>query len=149
LYQSDRLNSRMRAFVEPKRPGSGCQAAPNIGVSRPTVYRWRSRGTELDDPSSAAPVPRRTSADREAISRTDIDQRNGEEAGVDLEVERGRGEAGLICMGVRHGRPKDQRALLIDIGGGSTEIASAVGFFPATMLPVYSSIALGFSRAIS
>ena len=68
MYQSDRLNSRMRAFVVTEAARIGVsQAARNIGVSRRTVYRWQRRGTELDDRSSRPHrSPRRTSAEREA-----------------------------------------------------------------------------------
>ena len=42
MYQSGRLNPRMRAFVVAEADRIGvAQAARNIGVSRNTVYRWR------------------------------------------------------------------------------------------------------------
>lgn len=68
MYQTVRLNPRMRAFVvaEAERIGVS-QAARNIGVSRQTVYRWRRRAGDLADRSSRPHrSPRRTSPEREA-----------------------------------------------------------------------------------
>jgi transposase InsO family protein len=52
LYQSGRLNTRLRAFVvvESQRIGVS-QAARNVGVSRRTVYRWRRRAPDFTDRS--------------------------------------------------------------------------------------------------
>jgi transposase InsO family protein len=52
LYQSGRLNTRLRAFlvVESERIGVS-QAARNLGVSRRTVYRWRRRAPDFADRS--------------------------------------------------------------------------------------------------
>lgn len=52
MYQRDRLNPRLRAFVtaEAERIGVS-QAARNVGVSRRTVYRWRRRAPEFEDRS--------------------------------------------------------------------------------------------------
>lgn len=83
-----------------------------------------------------------TSAVREAQNRDDIIRRARREAGLDLEVVSGREEARLICLGVLRGKPKGTRSLCIDIGGGSTEIASAVGDEPQAL----HSIALGAVR---
>ena len=68
MYQSGRLNPRMRAFVVAEADRIGvAQAARNIGVSRNTVYRWRRRGGELEDrPCRPHHSPRRTSPEREA-----------------------------------------------------------------------------------
>jgi len=68
LYQTSRLNPRMRAFVVAEADRIGvAQAARNIGVSRNTVYRWRRRAGDLADrPCRPHHSPRRTSAEREA-----------------------------------------------------------------------------------
>ncbi len=71
-----------------------------------------------------------TSALREAKNRNEIVQRVREEAGLNLEVVSGREEARLICMGVLHGKSPEARSLLVDIGGGSTEVAIATGEKP-------------------
>lgn len=83
-----------------------------------------------------------TSAVREARNRDEIVARAREEAGLDLEVVSGREEARLICLGVLQGRKRDERSLLVDIGGGSTEIASAVGEKPSSLW----SVAIGAVR---
>jgi exopolyphosphatase/guanosine-5'-triphosphate,3'-diphosphate pyrophosphatase len=77
-----------------------------------------------------------TSAVREAKNRAEIVQRARREAGLNLEVVSGREEARLICLGVLHGAALDARALCIDIGGGSTEVASAIGEQPTNLWSV-------------
>ncbi|HEX4802221.1 MAG TPA: Ppx/GppA phosphatase family protein [Myxococcaceae bacterium] len=83
-----------------------------------------------------------TSAVREAKNREEIIRRARAEAGLNLEVVSGREEARLICLGVLHGRPAHSRALCVDIGGGSTEVASAIGPRPVNLW----SISLGAVR---
>lgn len=83
-----------------------------------------------------------TSAVREARNKDEIVRRAREEAGLELEVISGREEARLICLGVLHGRTDDERSLLIDIGGGSTEVASAHGEAPGELW----SVAIGAVR---
>jgi exopolyphosphatase/guanosine-5'-triphosphate,3'-diphosphate pyrophosphatase len=83
-----------------------------------------------------------TSALREARNSSDIVRRVREEAGLNLEVVSGKEEARLICLGVLHRKPPGTRSLLIDIGGGSTEIATAVGEKPDNLW----SLALGSVR---
>lgn len=77
-----------------------------------------------------------TSAVREAKNRQEIIRRVKAEAGLELEVVSGREEARLICMGVLNGRPPSSRSLVIDIGGGSTEVATAVGDRPTNLWSV-------------
>ncbi|XXF77051.1 Ppx/GppA phosphatase family protein [Myxococcaceae bacterium GXIMD 01537] len=83
-----------------------------------------------------------TSALREARNREDIVLRVREEAGLGLEVVSGKEEARLICLGVLHGKPTRARSLLVDIGGGSTEVAIATGERPQDLW----SLALGSVR---
>ncbi|MBF5042409.1 Ppx/GppA family phosphatase [Aggregicoccus sp. 17bor-14] len=83
-----------------------------------------------------------TSALREARNRDAIVQRVREESGLELEVVSGQEEARLICLGVLHGRPAGSRSLLVDIGGGSTEVATAVGERPTQLW----SLSLGAVR---
>ncbi|HUL58252.1 MAG TPA: Ppx/GppA phosphatase family protein [Anaeromyxobacteraceae bacterium] len=83
-----------------------------------------------------------TSAVREAKNGPDVVQRVRDEAGLDLDVVSGREEARLICLGVLRGRPPDARAVVIDIGGGSTEVATALGEAPTDLW----SVALGAVR---
>ncbi|HTS82331.1 MAG TPA: Ppx/GppA phosphatase family protein [Myxococcaceae bacterium] len=77
-----------------------------------------------------------TSALREARNRDEIVRRAREEAGLRLEVISGMEEARLITLGVLWGKPQSARSLCIDIGGGSTEVASAMGDSPNAMWSV-------------
>ena len=64
-----------------------------------------------------------TSAVREAENADEFLRRARDEAGVDVEVISGVEEARLIHLGVLQAVPVfDQRLVLVDIGGGSTEI---------------------------
>jgi exopolyphosphatase/guanosine-5'-triphosphate,3'-diphosphate pyrophosphatase len=83
-----------------------------------------------------------TSAVREARNGNDIVRRARREAGLDLEVISGREEARLICLGVLEGTPSGTRSLVVDVGGGSTEVAVADGVVPAELY----SLALGAVR---
>ncbi|MGZ6133093.1 MAG: Ppx/GppA phosphatase family protein [Myxococcaceae bacterium] len=77
-----------------------------------------------------------TSAVREAKNRDEIVRRARDEAGLRLEVISGVEEARLITLGVLWGKPPSARSLCIDIGGGSTEVASALGDTPNAMWSV-------------
>ena len=83
-----------------------------------------------------------TSALREARNRDEIVRRTRSEAGLLLEVVSGKEEARLICLGVLYGKPANERSLVVDIGGGSTEVATAVGEDPTNLW----SVALGSVR---
>ena len=67
MYQRDRLNSRLRAFIvsEAMRIGVS-RAARNVGTTRRTVYRWRHRGEYSDRSSRPHHSPRRTPSAVEA-----------------------------------------------------------------------------------
>jgi exopolyphosphatase/guanosine-5'-triphosphate,3'-diphosphate pyrophosphatase len=71
-----------------------------------------------------------TSAVREASNRDELLKAARAEAGIDIEVVSGAEEARLVCLGVFQGAGASDRSLLIDIGGGSTEIISARGEEP-------------------
>jgi exopolyphosphatase/guanosine-5'-triphosphate,3'-diphosphate pyrophosphatase len=83
-----------------------------------------------------------TAAVREARNREEIVRRASVEAGLNLEVVSGREEARLICLGVLEGRSPTARSLLIDIGGGSTEVATGLGEKPTSL----HSVAVGAVR---
>jgi exopolyphosphatase/guanosine-5'-triphosphate,3'-diphosphate pyrophosphatase len=69
-----------------------------------------------------------TSAVREAENRDEFVRRAREEAGVEIEVITGVEEARLIHLGVLQAVPVfDQRVLVMDIGGGSTEFVIGQG----------------------
>lgn len=64
-----------------------------------------------------------TSATREAVNSREFIRRAAEEAGVSIEVISGIEEARLIHLGVLQAVPVfDRRLLLVDVGGGSTEL---------------------------
>jgi exopolyphosphatase/guanosine-5'-triphosphate,3'-diphosphate pyrophosphatase len=77
-----------------------------------------------------------TSAVREACNRDEIVRRARREAGLVLEVVSGKEEARLICLGVLHGKSPGARALCLDVGGGSTELAAAEGERPRDLWTV-------------
>jgi len=83
-----------------------------------------------------------TSALREAKNRDDIIRRVKRETGLELEAISGKEEARLMCLGVLSGRPPKARSLCLDIGGGSTEVAGAVGDQPSQLW----SVAIGSVR---
>lgn len=69
-----------------------------------------------------------TSAVREAENRDEFLRRARDEAGVEVEVISGYEEARLIHLGVLQALPVyDQRRLVVDIGGGSTELVVGHG----------------------
>jgi exopolyphosphatase / guanosine-5'-triphosphate,3'-diphosphate pyrophosphatase len=83
-----------------------------------------------------------TSALREAKNRDAIIARVKRETGLVLEAISGKEEARLMCLGVLSGRAPKARSLCIDIGGGSTEVAGAIGERPAKLW----SVAIGSVR---
>ncbi len=69
-----------------------------------------------------------TSAVREALNQQDFLQRAWRDAGIEVEVISGAEEARLIHLGVLQALPVYNRDLLVvDIGGGSTEVLVATG----------------------
>jgi exopolyphosphatase / guanosine-5'-triphosphate,3'-diphosphate pyrophosphatase len=69
-----------------------------------------------------------TSAVREALNKDEFIRRARIETGVNVEIASGTEEARLIHLGVLHSLPVSRkRILLLDIGGGSTEILIAKG----------------------
>lgn len=68
-----------------------------------------------------------TSAVREASNKSALVARVRRTSGIRLEVISGADEARLICIGVAQGTPRDRELLLIDIGGGSTEVTATQG----------------------
>ncbi len=77
-----------------------------------------------------------TSAVREAKNGRDVVEHVRAASGLALEVVSGREEARLICLGVLRGRPARARSVVLDIGGGSTEVATAVGEEPRSLWSV-------------
>lgn len=67
---------------------------------------------------------------RQAINAQDFLQRAAEVIPYPIEVISGHEEARLIFMGVEHTQPEKGRKLVIDIGGGSTELVIGEDFEP-------------------
>jgi exopolyphosphatase / guanosine-5'-triphosphate,3'-diphosphate pyrophosphatase len=128
---------------DPIRPGEGVFATGSM--PRETADRLLStlrRYAALCRRHKALVRAVATSALREARNSPEIVRRVREEAGLDLEVVSGKEEARLICLGVLHRKPPSARSLLVDIGGGSTEVATATGEKPDNLW----SLALGAVR---
>jgi exopolyphosphatase / guanosine-5'-triphosphate,3'-diphosphate pyrophosphatase len=128
---------------DPVRPGEGVFATGSI--PRPVADRLLStlrRYAALCRRDGAKVRAVATSAVREARNGQEIVRRAREEAGLELEVVSGREEARLVCLGVLHGKPTHTRSLVLDIGGGSTEVATATGEEPTNLW----SVALGAVR---
>jgi exopolyphosphatase/guanosine-5'-triphosphate,3'-diphosphate pyrophosphatase len=85
-----------------------------------------------------------TSAVREAINRSEFIKRVRDETGVHVELLSGIEEARLIALAVsvKNPQPARRRSLVVDIGGGSTELALTVGSEPAVLI----SLKLGAVR---
>jgi exopolyphosphatase/guanosine-5'-triphosphate,3'-diphosphate pyrophosphatase len=128
---------------DPIRPGEGVFATG--AMPRETADRLLStlrRYAALCRRHKARVRAVATSALREARNSAEIVHRVREEAGLDLEVVSGKEEARLICLGVLHRKPPSARSLLVDIGGGSTEVVTALGEKPDNLW----SLALGAVR---
>ncbi|MBN1210269.1 MAG: Ppx/GppA family phosphatase [Myxococcaceae bacterium] len=128
---------------DPIRPGEGVFATG--AMPRETADRLLStlrRYAALCRRHKARVRAVATSALREARNSEEIVRRVHEEAGLELEVVSGKEEARLICLGVLHRKPSGARSLLVDIGGGSTEVATATGEKPDNLW----SLALGAVR---
>ncbi len=88
-----------------------------------TLKRFAARCRKYDVKEIVAVA---TSAVREASNREVFLQRIGEETGLAVRVLSGEEEGRLIAFAVkRFNRPDAQRDLIIDIGGGSTELIMA------------------------
>jgi exopolyphosphatase / guanosine-5'-triphosphate,3'-diphosphate pyrophosphatase len=82
-----------------------------------------TRLRQVADISAAEVTAVATSAVREAENADDFLRRARHEAGVEVEVISGTEEARLIHLGVLQAVPVyDRRLIMIDIGGGSTEV---------------------------
>ena len=83
-----------------------------------------------------------TSAVREASNRDQLLRAVRAASGLSVQVISGAEEARLVCLGVVQGAPSTEGALLLDIGGGSTEVISARGEEPESAV----SLQLGSVR---
>lgn len=129
---------------DPVRPGEGVWETG--AMARPVVERLVKTLAEYATICRRAHVGHlravATSALREAKNRDAVVERVRDVAGLELEVVSGKEEARLIGLGVLRGMPASSRSLLIDIGGGSTEVARGAGEEPTELW----SIPLGAVR---
>lgn len=96
------------------------EVAMNRGIE--TLHHMK----RVADAHKATIVAVATSAVREAINSHEFVARAAKETGINIEVISGVEEARLIHTGVQQALPlADATALLIDIGGGSTEVTVA------------------------
>jgi exopolyphosphatase / guanosine-5'-triphosphate,3'-diphosphate pyrophosphatase len=77
-----------------------------------------------------------TSAVRSAGNRLEVVAALQRQSGVTLEILSGADEARLMCLGVRGDLAGHERALCIDVGGGSTEVVLARGARPERLWSV-------------
>jgi len=128
---------------DPVRPGEGVFATGEIpdAVAERLVVTLRRYG-QVAKRYKAHLRAVATAAFREAKNRDSVVERIRAEAGVELEVISGQEEARLIGLGVLRDRPKKGRTLILDIGGGSTEVLLAVDGEPTDL----HSLALGAVR---
>lgn len=99
---------------------TGKLAASSIGQATSALREFRQ---SMDDAKVDAYRATATSAVREASNGATLVERARREAGIELEVIEGIEEARLIQLAVvRRLNLTDKRALLVDVGGGSTEL---------------------------
>src|SRR6516225_2920412 len=99
---------------------SGRLAPASIGQACDALREFRA---EMDRAKVDAYRAIATSAVREARNGATLVERAKREAGIDLESIEGIEEARLIQLAVTRRVPVgDKRALLVDVGGGSTEL---------------------------
>jgi exopolyphosphatase / guanosine-5'-triphosphate,3'-diphosphate pyrophosphatase len=75
-----------------------------------------------------------TSATRDAANRQDFLDGVRALLGVDAEVLSGEAEAATAYRGATHDLPGEERTLVVDIGGGSTELILGMGGQPEAMV---------------
>ncbi|MBX3224287.1 MAG: Ppx/GppA family phosphatase [Labilithrix sp.] len=99
---------------------TGKLAASSIGQACAALREFRQ---SMDDAKVDVYRATATSAVREASNRSTLVERARREAGIELEVIEGIEEARLIQLAVaRRLKLAEKRALLVDVGGGSTEL---------------------------
>ena len=99
---------------------TGKLAASSIGQATSALREFRQ---SMDDAKVDAYRATATSAVREASNGATLVERARREAGIELEVIEGMEEARLIQLAVvRRLNLSDKRCLLVDVGGGSTEL---------------------------
>lgn len=127
IGQELQLVSRHKQRV---RLGSGLDSQSNLsnsamerGLECLAMFAERLQGFELDNVRIAA-----THTLRQANNTHIFIQRAREVLPFPIEVIPGQEEARLIYLGVAHTQPESDSKLVVDIGGGSTELIIGEGF---------------------
>ncbi|WP_313689084.1 exopolyphosphatase [Pantoea sp.] len=115
VHLADGLDAQNRLSEEAIQRGLSCLA----------LFAERLQGFS---PANVAIVG--TRALRRAINAEELLQRAADVIPYPIEVISGNEEARLIFMGVEHTQPEKGRKLVIDIGGGSTELVIGEDFEP-------------------
>jgi exopolyphosphatase/guanosine-5'-triphosphate,3'-diphosphate pyrophosphatase len=118
---------------------TGRLSADSIGRTAVTLARFAKLAQRAGATTVRAVA---TSAVREASNRAQLVRTVRAHSGISIEVISGAEEARLVTLGVLQGAPPHERNLLLDIGGGSTEIIAALGEEPESSF----SLALGSVR---
>jgi exopolyphosphatase / guanosine-5'-triphosphate,3'-diphosphate pyrophosphatase len=138
-----RVLTRAKEVVRLGRSTARDRKLSNQAIDRALscIRRFRQRA-EICGASELIAVA--TSAVREATNRADFIRRVHDETGVHVELLSGIEEARLIALAVSVKNPQAAggRSLVVDIGGGSTELAVTVGGEPAVLI----SLKLGAVR---
>lgn len=130
----DRSLTPLHDERESVRPGegvftSGVMSVAAVGRLVAVLHRYRALGQQHRARLRAIA----TSAFRHASNADEVVRRVRWEVGLDLEVITGREEARLVCLGALHDRRLAARCLVLDIGGGSTELILAHGQVPLAL----------------
>src|SRR5690606_23213487 len=113
--------------------------APQRGLDAPRRFNERLRGFRPDSVRAVA-----TNTLRVAKNATEFLAKAEAALGVPIEVIAGREEARLIYVGVAHTLPDPHRQqLVVDIGGGSTELIIGKSFEPVLLESRYM-VCVGF-----
>lgn len=115
VYLADGLDSQNRLSEEAMERGLNCL----------TLFAERLQGFSPQNVSIVG-----THALRQAVNVEEFLRRAADIIPYPIEIISGHEEARLIFMGVEHTQPEKGRKLVIDIGGGSTELVIGEDFEP-------------------
>ena len=133
VYPLDTLREQVQlgaGLTQEKRLDRACQSRALEALAR---FRERLRGLPRDAVRAVG-----TNALRVAKNAPQFLREARETLGFPIEVIAGREEARLIYLGVAHALPPaEHRRLVVDVGGGSTELIVGQGLRPRLMESLY------------
>src|SRR5918994_1519150 len=133
VYPLDTLREQVQlgaGLTQDKRLDRACQSRALEALAR---FRERLRGLPRDAVRAVG-----TNALRVARNAPQFLREARETLGFPIEVIAGREEARLIYLGVAHSLPPaENRRLVVDVGGGSTELIVGQGLRPRMMESLY------------